>query len=227
MANEEKIDNCWRRIGVWAKRGATCPKLNDVIHCRNCNVYINAGRQMLNRDNLSNAKDMFERSKLYTLPVKNKTVGTNKNTVFRLGTEWFSLDSSMVREVIEPRLLRWIPHLSGRLVEGMANINGDPVLVISLKKLLSVDESNISIEILQRRIYPRWIVIEDDKGAFAFLADEVYGTFRFLLDDLRDLPETVNKSMQSYVKGLVDIETWPVAILDGDLLLYGIEQNLL
>lgn len=225
MAREE-VDNCWRRIGVWAKQGASCPILSEAIHCRNCDVYINAGREMLNRENLSNAKDMFERSKSYTLPIENKKVGTNKITVFRLGAEWFSLDSAMVREIIEPGMSRWVPHVSGGLVEGVANINGDPLLVISLKKLLGVDELTIQDKTLMRRVYPRWVVIEDDKGALAFLADEVYGTFRYLPEELREVPETVGKTMMSYVKGLVDVETWPVGILDGGLLLYGIEQGL-
>ena len=41
------LDDCWNRIGVWSRAGATCPKLDDVTHCRNCSVYSDAGRRIL------------------------------------------------------------------------------------------------------------------------------------------------------------------------------------
>jgi chemotaxis-related protein WspD len=43
----QQIDACWQRIGVWAANGATCPVLQDVIHCRNCPTYVQAGRRCL------------------------------------------------------------------------------------------------------------------------------------------------------------------------------------
>lgn len=221
-----KIDNCWRKIGVWSVNNKTCPVLKEVIHCQNCDVYIQVGRQMLNRDAVTSAKEIMNRSKSYAQPLKIKTTGNEKVTIFRLGSEWFAIDTKLVKEVIEPRLVRWIPHLSGGLVEGMSNIGGDPVIIISLKKLLGIDEENKSTDKSKRRIYQRWLVIYDEKGALALLADEVSGTYRYLNSDIRDVPETVSKANITYVKGLVDFDTSVAGILDGDLLFYGIEQDL-
>ena len=43
------IDDCWNRIGVWGTETPRCPKLEDVVHCRNCEVYSAAGRLVLER----------------------------------------------------------------------------------------------------------------------------------------------------------------------------------
>jgi chemotaxis-related protein WspD len=48
MAEQDRnIDDCWNRIGVWAKGNRDCPKLKDVGHCVNCEVFSSAGRQLL------------------------------------------------------------------------------------------------------------------------------------------------------------------------------------
>ena len=41
MQNQHNIENCWKRIGVWGQEERFhCPVLKEMIHCRNCNVFI-------------------------------------------------------------------------------------------------------------------------------------------------------------------------------------------
>ena len=42
--------NCWRKIGVWGLESPRCELLELHLHCRNCAVFRNAGREQYNRE---------------------------------------------------------------------------------------------------------------------------------------------------------------------------------
>ena len=41
---------CWGSIGVWGDDRPRCSVLEAVLHCRNCEIFENAGRELLDRD---------------------------------------------------------------------------------------------------------------------------------------------------------------------------------
>ena len=48
MDIEKKISaRCWAADGIWGN--ADCPELSRVGHCHNCEVYVRAGRDFLDR----------------------------------------------------------------------------------------------------------------------------------------------------------------------------------
>ncbi|SDV46390.1 chemotaxis protein CheW [Chitinasiproducens palmae] len=46
-ARFEAVDDCWNRIGVYGD--ASCERLAEAIHCRNCEVYASAAIRLLDR----------------------------------------------------------------------------------------------------------------------------------------------------------------------------------
>src|SRR6188472_2604586 len=58
------VVDCWNSIGVKGDR--SCPKLKDVTHCHNCEVFADAARVFLDRSAppgyLAEATDAFARS---------------------------------------------------------------------------------------------------------------------------------------------------------------------
>lgn len=50
MPITQPMPNCWKVIGVWGLDDRlTCPHLERFIHCKNCEVYTQAGRTLLER----------------------------------------------------------------------------------------------------------------------------------------------------------------------------------
>ena len=61
---------------------------------------------------------------------------------------------------------------------------------------------------------------------FVFPVDEVFGTHRFNLHDLKEPPATVAKSNPSYTQGLLSWGNKVVGFLNGDLLFSALNRSL-
>lgn len=224
------VDACWQRIGVWATHGATCPELKDVIHCRNCPVYVQAGRHCLSGQPLADGQEMQQYSELYRQAKVQTAAGLHKVTLFRLGDEWFVLDAAVVGSILKPQPCCWVPHRSNKGVKGIANIDGDALVVVSLAKLLGIaagssrDVDNGSEA--AHKAYPRMMTLGKSDKPLVVEVDEVWGQSRYSADDVMPLPSTVSKALQKYSIGLLELEGRLVGLLDASLLLYGLEQAM-
>ncbi|MCK5893209.1 MAG: chemotaxis protein CheW [Endozoicomonadaceae bacterium] len=229
---EKHIDTCWKRIGVWAKDGATCTMLQEVIHCRNCPTYVQAGRQCLSGHVLENTEEMQEISDLYRQPKTKSEQGLQKVTLFRLGKEWFALDASIVRNILRLEPCCWVPHRSSVGIKGIANIDGDALVVVSLDKLLGVNgdaaQKNESTEEQGRvnKTYPRMITLGNTGKSLVVEVDEVWGQAKYSSENIMPLPSTVSQAVQKYSIGLLEMKGKLVGLLDATLLLYGLEQAM-
>jgi chemotaxis-related protein WspD len=82
-------DRCWNAIGVSGDR--SCAELLEMIHCRNCPVYAQAGRSLLEREIPANYQLEWA-----TSVAEEKTepaAGTLSVVIFRLGQEWLALSA--------------------------------------------------------------------------------------------------------------------------------------
>jgi chemotaxis-related protein WspD len=131
-------DDCWNDIGVWSETTPSCPRLAEVIHCQNCDVFARAGRGLLDRaapaghleawsEELARAKDSVAADDRLSL------------FVFRVGNEWLALPMSTVKEVAEPLPVRTLPRRSGGLLAGLVNVRGELHLAFSMTMLLGVE----------------------------------------------------------------------------------------
>ena len=220
--DDDRNHLCWSLIGVWGD--ASCPTLDEVIHCHNCEVYEAAGRSLLERD----ADDHYraEWTEVLTLA---KDVGERETlsvTVFRLGEEWFALPTEDLKEVTEVHTVRTLPHRSGKILKGLVNIRGELLLCVSLANLLEIAIDADTTEHLSHVVWPRIVVIERDGDRWGFPADEVYGIQRIDPGTLRDVPTTVARDHSSFTRGLFVWEGRNVGLLDAELVFYTLRRRI-
>lgn len=246
MADSLQIDDCWKRIGVWSPSGASCPRLAQVVHCRNCEAYSAAGRLLLEREFTPPMRQ--EAALRYALPRTDfgRRQGTSF-TVFGVGGEWLAVPSRMIERVGDPVPIRRIPHRSNPVLRGMGNFFGEIELVVSLEALLGVDPVRQSESHKrsrkQGRPIPRMLLLTQDAGKLAFVVDEVLCTWCQDEGQLSAVPSTLALALLRYVYATMMVpiglekaaapapdgalrSQLSVGLLDMSLLTYSVEQVL-
>ncbi|QCW26320.1 hypothetical protein FE772_12245 [Lysobacter enzymogenes] len=64
------------------------------------------------------------------------------------------------------------------------------------------------------------------EGALAFEADEVHGSLRYPLDDVRAVPSTVAHAVARFATGVLPWGERRVGLLDADLLLHALDRRI-
>jgi len=211
---------CWNEIGV--QGDASCSKLPEAVHCRNCPVYSKAGVQLLDRPLLPEYRrawtEHFAQEKALATPAKTSAL------LFRIGAEWLALPTQVFQEAAERRLVHSLPHRRQSLVLGLVNVRGELLICVSLGHLLGLDTPRIRGE--TRLTYDRLLVTNWDGHRFVFPADEVRGIHRFQMSDLTEPPATLAKSRLSYTQGILRWQGRAVGLLEADLLLSALNRSL-
>lgn len=207
----DRTDHCWSRIGVWGD--GTCVELARVVHCRNCEVYARAGRGLLEQ---AAPDEYLERwaAQLATAPVEEHAE-TLSTVVFRLASERFALPTAAFAEAVELRPVHRIPHRSGEVVLGVANLRGELQLCVSLAPLLAVDADAPQAAAGAR---PRLAVIEQGGERWAFPVEELLGVRRVPQAALAPPPATVSRDAAALTRALFELDGERIALLDADLL---------
>ena len=112
----ENKDRCWKRIGVWGNELPRCPKLEEVIHCRNCQVFTQAGRNLLERALPEAYKD--EWGNILVKKKGEEPVGAIAVVVFRIASEWMALPAGLFAEIIEDVSIHTLPHRKNPYIVG-------------------------------------------------------------------------------------------------------------
>ncbi len=218
-----QLDDCWNRIGVWSKDQASCPELEQVIHCRNCSLYSAAGRQVLDRP--TSADYRREWTERFAEPRTKENCDTQSTLLFRLGDEWLALQSSCIDEITPLRSIHSLPHTEGTLVKGLVNIRGELKLCVSLGALLQLDKAHEDY-IDDREIHERMISISLDDQSFVFPASEVHGIHHHGEDALQASPVTVSRSKSSFTTGVLKWRDRHIGVLDTELIFYALAKGL-
>src|SRR5688500_77970 len=117
-ATSPAINDCWNKIGV--RGDASCAELEQHVHCRNCPTYSAAAVQVLDRelpsDYLSNWTSHFATEKAAV------ELDTQSAVIFRVGTEWLALSTSVFLAISEPKPIHSLPHRRNRVVLGLVNV---------------------------------------------------------------------------------------------------------
>ena len=222
---EQEINDCWNQIGVWSKTTSRCPKLADVIHCRNCDIYSAAGRNMLER----RLPDEYEKkwAKVYSESKKEKIAGTESVTIFRLGNEWLALPTNIIEEITHVCKVHSIPHQTTPVLRGLMNLRGQMSICVSLGQLLEIGKAENTADTDSRNVtYERMIAVNHNGSSFVFLVSEVRGTYRYQDNELKDPPSTLSHSKGTFTKGILSWKEHDVACLDAELLFYNLEKKL-
>jgi chemotaxis-related protein WspD len=218
------IDDCWNRIGVWRRGQEICPILEKVIHCRNCEHYSAAGQKILQREIPSSYREEWTR--VIAAQKQCKQPNTESIVIFRLGDEWLSIPSPIVREITSSKPIRRLPHTRRNIVKGLVNMRGELQICISLGGLLDLDKGELPRRFGSVGIADRMILISNGEHQFVFPVTEVHGLHRHHPSELQAVPATLSKSKATYTRGVLHWNDEHVACLDAELMFHTLSRSL-
>ncbi len=226
------MENCWKTIGVWSKPGEhRCEKLSEVIHCRNCETFTRAGRNLLEQG----LPEEYLREWTTVLAARKPAdlVGTLSVLIFRLEQEWLALPSLLFAEVVEHAPTHRVPHRNNPVLIGLANVHGEICLCVSMRQLLGIATKDAAKDSLptvapssRRQFTSRLLVMEKEGERWLFAVDEIHGIHRIHPSQLQSPPVSLSKSGAGFAKAVFDWERKHVGLLDEDLLLYKLTRSV-
>jgi chemotaxis-related protein WspD len=207
--------DCWNDIGVWAPGGATCPLLEQVVHCHNCAVFARAGRGLL--DQLA-PPDYLETWTVELARPKSDDAGARLSLfVFRIGAEWLGLAASVVAEVAGALPVRTIPGRTRGVVAGLVNVHSELHLCFSMRSLLGLSAGDENAD--------RTIVIGNEDGRWVFPADQVWGLVSVDPAHMNEVPVTIARDETSHVRYIIDWERGKLSCLDENALFATLQRR--
>ena len=134
--------------------------------------------------------------------------------VFSLGGEEYSVDISVVREIIRMVDLTHIPKLP-EFIEGVINLRGQITTVIDLRKRFEM-EPVVNDE--------NRIIIVDLKGEpIGIIVDSVSEVMTVPTGQIDDMPSIKHARTQEYLKGICKVDDRILILLDLDKILTELE----
>jgi purine-binding chemotaxis protein CheW len=131
-----------------------------------------------------------------------------QNVVFRLGKESYGLDIMMVQEIIRMPETIAMPD-SQYYIEGVANLRGEIVPIVDLKRRFSLpDESGGDDG--EKRV----IVAMLDDSKIGLMVDRVDEVCKFTESEVRTCDKATTAEQKEFIKGIVDIGQRMIILLD-------------
>lgn len=219
MPLQEAVINCWNSIGVHGD--STCTELSQAIHCRNCHVYSSAASKLLDAEppadyiarwteHASRKRNVAERATVSLL-------------IFRIGREWFALQSASLTEVAGVRRIHSIPNRRNGVVQGLVNIRGELAVCVSLRAILNIEAADADEHGVSGA---RLLVMQRDGASTVCPVDEVHGVERFTTHDLGPLPSTVSGAAARYTRATLNWSGRRVGVLDERTLFEAVARNV-
>jgi chemotaxis-related protein WspD len=213
--------SCWKKIGTFGDR--SCPELSALAHCRNCPVYAAAGRRLLAREIPAGSRDEWTRR--FSLQQESGRAETVSIIVFRLKSELLALRTVFFQEAAEASHPHAIPLRTGKVFQGIVNVNGMLMLCVDLAEMLEIVESEGGFD-AGGRVYPRLVVVNRDGQRYAIPADEVLGVHNVRMDSLQDAPATVSRSIRALTSGILPWKQHTVGLLEENKLFAALGRSL-
>lgn len=154
---------CWNDIGIWGD--SSCPKLMSAIHCANCSIYSEAGRELFEREIPQNYfKTWGDEMQTHNVPMARKGVSF---FIFKCAEQLFALPMQAISEISSMRMIHRIPYRRGGSIVGLVNINGELVPATDLLSLFTL--------VSQMENPKNIVVCASGVNKFAFAVDSVRG----------------------------------------------------
>jgi chemotaxis-related protein WspD len=222
-------DACWSRIGVRGDR--SCKELQLHVHCRNCPVYSEAARGLLDYE--ATPAYVSEWTRHYSQPKTLKgSIGDAAEgealaiIIFRVCREWLALPARVVMEVTELRPIHSLPHRRG-VVLGLTNIRGELLPCLSLGQVLSVQQpGELDRSAASGQPDGRLLVTRRGDARIVFPVDHVEGIHRINAKDRQNLPATIARDSNTYSKAIVTWRNKSVGLLDDERLFTALRRSL-
>jgi len=228
MTNIKQGENingsCWNSIGVWGplNNSGRCPKLAEMIHCRNCPVFIDAGSDLLDRGLPPGYIE--EWTEIIAKEKDSRAVNNIPIVVFRIAGEHLALRTSVCREIVNMRRIHWIPHRSNEVLLGMANIRGELQLCFSLKALIGIEGEGETED--SKDSAAKMLVVQKNGKFWVFPVDQVLGVLRYDDNKTENVPVTVSKASGTFTQKVLLHEGRETGLLDDELLTYALQEKI-
>lgn len=216
------IDDCWNRIGVRGDR--SCPELREHVHCRNCPVQRAVAAALLAHhvpdDYITQWTEHVSR------PAHHANRDTTSAVIFRIGAEWLALPAAAIQEVSNLEPIHRVPHRTGGVVLGVANVRGELLTCLSLPRVFGLEHdasphASTPLPSHKRLLVIRW---KDLRGACP--VDYVEGVHRYSPEALRAVPATVAKAGTRYSRALLAWRDQTVGVLDEDVVFSALRRGM-
>jgi chemotaxis-related protein WspD len=216
------LNACWTTIGV--QGDASCPELEQHVHCRNCPVYSAGAMHLL--DAALPVDDLASRTTQFAQPKPVKELNTQSIVIFRVGTEWLALPTACVAEVANLLPIHTVPHRPSGVVMGLASVHGELLICISLGHMLGMEPSAVVHQRIRGTAERRLLVIRREHVRAVCPVDEVHGIHRFHPRELKEVPATVARATPTYSKALLSWKEHSVGLLDDELLFHSLKRSV-
>ncbi len=124
--------------------------------------------------------------------------------IFTLGNEKFALETQLIDGIEKVLNITRVPNTQG-YIKGLANLRGNIITIIDLKKYLRMD--NIMNE-------ENVIILQADDERIGLMVDSVHEVIEITDDMLEKSGDNVE-----YIKGIVNFKEYIVTLLEGEKLL--------
>lgn len=199
------LDRCWNQIGVGGD--ASCPRLADVGHCRNCEEYSRAGRGLLDREASDRLREDW--SRLLAEAAPSVTVGGDSVIVFQVCGEYLALRTMLLERVAEVRPVHRVPSRSGSVFTGLVNVDGELTPFFSAAGALRLGEDGPPPN------PGRMLVLRHGEARLACAVDRVVAIVRLSADELEAPPVTLARNEQACTTAVFPFKGKRAGLLDG------------
>ena len=205
---------CWQTEGVSGSR--TCPRLPEMIHCRNCPVFCAAGRVLL--DQPVPPAQLSEWTQMVAQTREENQRSPYSAVVFRIGGEWLALPTTIFHEIVPASPIRCLPHLRNGVLSGLCSIRGEIRLCVSLEALLGIPRAPEQATL--------FCVIGDENGDWLFPVQEVAGIHRYAQTHVQPVPAATQAEINLFSRGILDCDGRPAGLLDEGMLLHALKRSI-
>jgi chemotaxis-related protein WspD len=208
---------CWGEIGVWGD--GSCAELPRVGHCRNCEIYIGGSRELLERPAPSDYLDWW--TELLAGKKKDaKSAAATPYLVFRVGRSWLGLRAVVLREIMQPAVIRTVPHRRSDVLLGLTVVRGEIYPCVSLHALIGDQPLSAAASTA------RYLVANHQGADWVFPVDEVSGIHDVQETSVEPLPATLANTESVYTTGIAQCGNRPVGLVDEGLLFSTLERKI-
>jgi chemotaxis-related protein WspD len=188
-------------------------------------LFSSPAAQLLDRE----VPESYVREWTDVVAAEQEVVETNFKSVliFRVGSEWLALPTSVIKEIGQRSAVHRLPHRSGGIVRGIVSVRGEVLVCVALEALLGLQETFRDAPSGSQAEIERLVVCDVGGHRLAFVVSAVHGVHRYLPRNLRDIPATVAKSAATYTVGIL---LWKsdqtIGCLDAELVFYALNKGL-
>ncbi len=218
---EQKGPKCWNRIGVYGD--SSCDILDRYDHCKNCPVYVEGGRKLFKREIPEDL--VAEWTEQFSLPKETDSETTESLIVFRISDEWLAVRTVCFIEAVDNKFIHYVPSRSNDYLLGLANVNGELLMCISLSSFLSLPAVAPDYE-SKSKIYKSLLVMERNGESYVFPVEENYGVVKIDTSMYKESSATITKSTVTLTNSTFDLSDKTVSIIDENRLFEIINSKL-